>query len=178
MVYSVDMEQSLDRIFLDFSEKKLRQLAGRIEDCLGRLSAEQVWARGNENENAIGNLALHLCGNVRQWIIAGIGGKPDIRVRDREFTARGEIAPAELAARLKTTVEEAAAVIAGAAPRLAEHVVIQKYDITVLEAIAHVVEHFSQHTGQIMFATKMLTGQDLGYYKHLKASVAHGEKTP
>src|SRR5579871_1711599 len=104
------MEQSLDRIFLDFSEKKLLQLAGRIGDCLGRLNAEQVWARGNENENAIGNLVLHLCGNVRQWIIAGIGGKPDIRVRDREFTARGDVEPAELASRLRATVEEAAEV--------------------------------------------------------------------
>ena len=172
------MEQSLDRIFLDFSEKKLQQLAGRIEDCLGRLTAEQVWARGHENENAIGNLVLHLCGNVRQWIIAGIGGKPDIRVRDREFTARGEIEPSELSERLKATIDEAAGVIAAAAPRLAEHVTIQKYDITVMEAIAHVVEHFAQHAGQIMFVTKMLTGQDLGYYKHLKTTAAHGEKTP
>jgi uncharacterized damage-inducible protein DinB len=172
------MEQTLDRIFLDFSEKKLRQLAGRIEDCLSRLTIEQIWARGQENENAIGNLVLHLCGNVRQWIIAGLGGRPDIRARDREFAARGEIEPGELAERLKAIVEEAAGVIAEAAPRLTERVTIQKYDITILEAIAHVVEHFSQHTGQIIFATKMLTGQDLGYYKHLKTSIAHGEKTP
>ena len=61
--------------------------------------------------------------------------------------------------------------------RLAERVTIQKYDVTVLEAIFHVVEHFSHHTGQILFATKMLTGEDLGYYKHLRAA-AHGEPTP
>ena len=173
------MEQSLDRIFLEFSRKKLLQLSGRVTDCLGRLSAEQVWVRGSENENAVGNLVLHLCGNVRQWIIASIGGKPDIRVRDREFTARGDVAPAELAGRLKATVEEAVAVIDHVtAARLAEHVTIQNYDVTVLEAIAHVVEHFGQHTGQIMFVTKMLTGKDLGYYGHLKAAAAHTEKTP
>jgi uncharacterized damage-inducible protein DinB len=179
MRYSVAMEESLDRIFVDFSQKKLRQLTARIQDCLGRLTAEQIWARGHENENAIGNLVLHLCGNVRQWIIAGVGGKPDIRERDREFTARGNIQPAELSERLKMIVEEAAAVIdAAGAARLAQHVTIQKYDIPVMEAIAHVVEHFAQHTGQIIFATKMLTGQDLGYYKHLKTTAAHGEKTP
>jgi len=173
------MAQSLDRIFVDFSQKQLQQFAARIEDCLGRLTAEQVWARGTENENAIGNLALHLCGNVRQWIIAGVGGKPDIRVRDQEFAARGDVEPAELAERLKLTVEEAVAVIGEVtAARMAEHVTIQKYDIPVMEAIAHVVEHFAQHTGQIIFATKMLTGQDLGYYKHLKTTAAHGEKTP
>jgi uncharacterized damage-inducible protein DinB len=169
----------LDRIFLDFSRKKLLQLSSRIEDCLGRLPSQQVWARGSDNENSIGNLVLHLCGNVRQWIISGVGGKPDIRVRDREFTARGGAEPAELTERLKATVEEAVAVIDRVtAARLAEHVTIQKYELTVLEAIAHVVEHFSQHTGQIIFATKMLTGEDLGFYKHLKTTAAHGEKTP
>jgi uncharacterized damage-inducible protein DinB len=169
----------LDRIFLDFSRKKLLQLSSRIEDCLGRLTSQQVWVRGSDNENSIGNLVLHLCGNVRQWIISGVGSKPDIRVRDREFTARGGVEPAELTERLKATVEEAAAVIDKVtAARLAEHVTIQKYELTVLEAIAHVVEHFSQHTGQIIFATKMLTGEDLGFYKHLKTTAAHEEKTP
>lgn len=173
------MAQSLDRIFLEFSQKKLRQLAGRIEDCLGRLNADQVWARGHENENAVGNLVLHLCGNVRQWIISGVGGKPDIRARDREFAARGGVEPGELAERLKITVEEAATVLGRvSAERLAETVTIQKYDLTVMEAIAHVVEHFAQHSGQIMFVTKMLTGQDLGYYKHLRSTAAHGETTP
>jgi uncharacterized damage-inducible protein DinB len=173
------MEQALDRIFLDFSGKKLLQLASRIETCLGRLSAEQVWARGSENENAVGNLVLHLCGNMRQWIVSGVGGKPDVRVRDREFTARGDVTPAELAERLKGTVEEAVEVIDKVtAARLAEHVTVQKYDVTVMEAIAHVVEHFGQHTGQIMFATKMMTGQELGFYRHLKTPAPHGEKTP
>ena len=173
------MGEALDRIFLDFSRKKLLQLSSRIEDCLGRLSAEQVWARGSDNENAVGNLVLHLCGNVRQWITSGVGGKPDIRVRDREFSARGDVEPAELVERLKGTVEEAVGVIDGVtAERLAEHVTVQKYDVTVLEAVAHVVEHFSEHTGQIIFATKLLTGQSLDFYKHLKTAAAHGEKTP
>jgi uncharacterized damage-inducible protein DinB len=173
------MDQTLDRIFLTFSRNKLEQLSTRIADCLARLTAEQVWARGNNNENAIGNLVLHLCGNVRQWIISGVGGQSDTRVRDREFAARGDVEPAELAERLKSTVAEAVAVIDQvSAPRLAESVTIQKYDCTVLEAIGHVVEHFAQHAGQIIFATKMLTGQDLGFYKHLKSAAAHGEKTP
>ena len=80
--------------------------------------------------------------------------------------------------RLRTTVAEAAAVIGGlSGERLTERVIIQKYEQSVLEAIYHVVEHFSMHTGQIQFATKMLTGADLGFYAHLKAA-AHGEKTP
>jgi uncharacterized damage-inducible protein DinB len=173
------MGQALDRIFLDYSHRELVQLCGRIEDCLSRLTAEQVWARGSENENAIGNLVLHLSGNVRQWITAGVGGKPDIRVRDREFSARGDVEPGALAERLKGTVDEALVVIDRlTAERLAERVTIQKYEVTVLEAVAHVVEHFAQHTGQIIFATKLMSGHDLGYYKHLQAGAAHGQKTP
>jgi uncharacterized damage-inducible protein DinB len=173
------MGQTLDRIFLDLSAKRLEQLFSRIRSCLEKLNADQVWARGSENENAIGNLVLHLAGNVRQWIVSGVGGKPDTRVRDREFSARGEVAVAELAERLQGVLNEAVAVLDQVtAERLAEHVRIQNYDLTVMEAIAHVVEHFAQHTGQIIFATKMLTGEDLGFYKHLKTTAAHAEKTP
>jgi uncharacterized damage-inducible protein DinB len=173
------MAQTLDRIFLDFSGKKLEQLLGRIETCLGKLNTDQVWARGTENENAVGNLVLHLSGNVRQWIVSGVGGRPDVRVRDREFSTRGNVEVSELIERLKGSVGEAVAVLDKVtAERLSQTVHIQNYDISVLEAIAHVVEHFSQHTGQIIFATKMLTGEDLGFYRHLRSAAAHGEKTP
>lgn len=172
------MEHTADAIFLHFAVDKLQQLASRIGDCLGKLDQKQVWERGDDNQNAIGNLVLHLSGNVRQWIVSGIGGKPDIRVRDREFSARGDIQPSELQDRLQAAVEEAAAVLKNVTPaRLLERVTIQKYDVTVLEAIFHVVEHFAGHAGQIIFATKMLTSQDLGFYKHLQAK-AHAEKTP
>ena len=173
------MDSALERQFLDYSAGKLDQLTQRIATCLGQLTVEQVWARGGENENAVGNLVLHLCGNVRQWIVSGVGGRPDIRQRDREFSARGGVSSAELIERLRATVEEAAAVIhAVTAARLADKLVIQGYSVSVMEAIYHVVEHFSMHTGQIIFATKLLTGTDLGFYAHLRTAAAHGEKTP
>jgi uncharacterized damage-inducible protein DinB len=169
----------LERQFLDHSANKLRQYDQRIATCIGSLTPEQVWARGGENENAAGNLVLHLCGNVRQWILSGVGARPDIRDRDAEFDARGGIAPAELIDRLHATVEEASAVIEAVTPdRLGERLSLQQYDVSVLEAIYHVVEHFAMHTGQIIFATKMLTGADLGFYKHLRTRSAHGQKTP
>jgi uncharacterized damage-inducible protein DinB len=173
------MEDTLDRLFLDNSIRRLEQSATRIETCLGKLTGEQVWARGGENENAVGNLVLHLAGNVRQWIVSGVGGQPDIRQRDLEFSTRGGIVPAELAARLRAIVAEAVTVLATVPrERLAERVVIQQYDVTILEGIYQVVEHFSLHTGQIIFATKLFTGQDLGFYRHLRSAQAHGEKTP
>jgi uncharacterized damage-inducible protein DinB len=173
------MAVALDRDFLDFSAKKLRQLASRIETCLEKLTEEQIWARGSEHENAVGNLVLHLCGNVRQWIVGGVGGEPDRRNRDAEFAARATVPSPELEERLGAVVEEALAVLATVTKeRLAERIVVQKYDVSVLEAIYHVVEHFSMHTGQIIFATKMLTSEDLGFYRHLRASAAQGDKTP
>jgi uncharacterized damage-inducible protein DinB len=176
---SAALSDSLAKTFLDFSARKLRQLASGIEKCLDQLDEEQVWARGGENENAIGNLALHLCGNVRQWIIAGVGGLPDIRRRDAEFEARGGLGIPELSQKLRTTVADASAILDSVtAERLSERVTIQGYDVTVLEAIFAVVEHFSMHTGQIIFATKALTGADLGFYRHLRAAQSHHQKTP
>ena len=170
---------SCESLFLDYSARKLRQLSGRIEDCVGRLSDEQIWARGAESENAVGNLVLHLGGNVRQWIVAAVGGRPDIRQRDAEFAARGGFAAAALAEHLRGIVEEATRVIATLAPeRLGERLAVQGYNVTVLEAIYSVVEHFSGHTGQIIYATKLLTGDDLGYYSYLRTTAAHAEQTP
>jgi uncharacterized damage-inducible protein DinB len=172
------MGPGIDRIFLDCSVRRLAQLASRIDDCLARLTPEQIWMRGSENQNAAGNLVLHLAGNVRQWILAGVGGAPDVRDRDAEFAAREGAPPAELRERLAAAVREATAVISSVpAPRLTERIHIQGYDVTVLEAVYHVVEHFAQHTGQIIFLTKALTGADLAYYAHLTKS-AHGRPTP
>ncbi len=168
----------MHRVIVEYTADKLDQLAGRIADCLRRLAYDQVWGRGSDNENAVGNLVLHLCGNVRQWIVAGVGGQPDVRDRDAEFAARGGLEPAELAERIRAIVCEANGIIRGLTPeRLEQRIAIQKYNLTVLEAVLHVLEHFSHHTGQIIFATKLATSEDLGYYAHLKRP-AHDEKTP
>jgi uncharacterized damage-inducible protein DinB len=160
-----------DEIFIKFSADKLEQLHGRIQDCLGRLTPEQIWTRNSANENAVGNLVLHLSGNVRQWIGSGVAGLADHRERDAEFDARGGKEPAELSELLNTRVAEVTAIIrAVPSARLTERITPQGHDVTVLEAIAHVVEHFAMHTGQVIFLTKMLTGQDLGYYQHLRGS--------
>ena len=173
------MTDTLHQEFLRCSAERLRLSSGRVESCLGKLDDEQIWARGSENANAIGNLVLHLCGNVRQWIISGVGGAPDLRQRDGEFAARGGVAVSELVERLRGTVDEAAAVLERVtAERLMEPLAIQGYHVTGMEAIYHVVEHFSGHTGQIIFATKMLTGEDLGFYRHLSRAAVHSEKTP
>jgi uncharacterized damage-inducible protein DinB len=173
------MTDTLHQEFLRCSAERLRLSSSRVQSCLGKLDDQQIWARGSENANAIGNLVLHLCGNVRQWIISGVGGAPDLRQRDGEFAARGGVAVPELIERLSHTVDEAAVVLERVtAERLMESLSIQGYHVTGMAAIYHVVEHFSGHTGQIIFATKMLTGEDMGFYRHLSRAAAHSEKTP
>ncbi len=160
--------------FLTFSASELIELMGRIEACVQRLVPEQIWRRAGANQNAVGNLLLHLEGNVRQWILHGIGGQPDVRARDAEFAARSGAGAAELTARLRATVEEAAELLrALPAERLLERTATQGYDYSVLGAIYHVVGHFTGHTYQIMYATKLFTGVDLGFYAHLNAEPSH-----
>lgn len=168
---------SVETLFLECAVKKLREFTGWIEVCLGKLNDDQIWARGHENENAVGNLVLHLTGNVRQWIISSLGNAPDARVRHREFDARGGATAAELSAGLRATVEEAAGVIAALTTgQLEAFYEIQKYRVSGVETVFHVVEHFAQHTGQIIFVTKMITSQDLGFFAHLNPP-AHGQRT-
>jgi uncharacterized damage-inducible protein DinB len=165
---------SNEQAFVKYSAEKLEQHMGRIEACVAKLRPEQLWARHSENENAIGNLLLHLTGNVRQWILSGVGGDVDARQRQTEFDARSGSA-----GDLRSVVEAASKVIRGlSAARLAERVTIQGYEVSVLEAVYHVVEHFSGHAGQIVFATKFLTGEDLGFHGHLRVVRPHTEKTP
>lgn len=165
-------------VFIEFSSRKLRQLSERIGVCLSKLTEEQVWARSSTNANAIGNIVLHLCGNLRQWIGHGVVGLPDIRERDAEFNATGGADISALRAHLEKAVAEAATAIEQLpAEDLLTVVSVQKYSLPKMEAIYHVVEHFAEHTGQIIFATKLLTGDELGFYTHLR-NPTHSEKTP
>lgn len=169
---------SVESLFVEYAADKLRQFTDRIDVCLGKLTEDQIWARGGANENAVGNLVLHLSGNVRQWIISSLGGNPSTRDRDGEFNADGGFSAAQLSALLRDTVEPATEVIlALGTEQLTRTYEIQNYKVSGVEAVFHVVEHFGEHTGQIIFITKMLTGRDLGFYRHLRNS-AHQETTP
>lgn len=165
--------------FLNFSADKLTQLLVRIETCVEMLTPEQVWARNSANQNAVGNLLLHLNGNVRQWTLHGVGGQADHRQRDSEFDALEGPGAQELLARLRATVEESVALFRTLpAERLLEHIRPQGYEGTVLSAIYHVVEHFAGHTFQIMLLTKQFTGADLGFYAHLSGSQPRKDPLP
>ena len=137
----------------------------KIERCLEKLTDEQIWWRANEESNSIGNLILHLCGNARQWIICGVGSEPDHRNRDSEFQQRDPIPRTELLTLLRSTLSEIQNTLQTLDPStVLDRRKIQGHDVDILEAIFHVTEHFSMHTGQIIMLTKMLTSSDLRFY--------------
>lgn len=138
----------------------------KIESVLGPLTLDQIWWRPNDASNSIGNLILHLSGNVRQWIVGGIAGKDVTRNRDLEFSTRERLGAAELMRTLRSDVDAACGVIERVTDSvLDEPRTIQRFETTVFGAIYHVVEHFAMHTGQIIFLAKAQTGRDAGFYR-------------
>jgi uncharacterized damage-inducible protein DinB len=169
---------NLARPFLAQASRLLLQVhLPRIEACMRELSPEQIWWRANPVSNSVGNLALHLEGNVRQWIVSGLGGTSDRRQRDREFSEPGPISRRTLLARLRKAVSEADRVMRklnGVA--LARTYSIQGFRVTGLCAVFHVAEHFSHHAGQIILLTKTLGGKDLKF-THLPEERKKKEKS-
>src|SRR5262245_15865979 len=142
----------------------LNKYLPRIIHCLELLNEEEIWWRPNAASNAAGNIVLHLCGNIRQWIMSGLGGAKDVRERDKEFAERGPIPRRLLIAQLKKTVQEAQKTIAAlSAEAFAREYVIQGYRVSGLVAASSVAEHFSYHAGQIIYLTKMKRGKDLRF---------------
>ena len=136
----------------------------KIRRCLEVLSRDDVWWRAHENSNSIGNLVLHLCGNIRQWIVSGLGGEEDRR-RPVEFSRRRPVPKDQLLEMLETTVQEATQVLDSLSEQdLATTRRIQVYDVTGLQAVLHVVEHFAYHTGQIIYITRLRKNVDLKFY--------------
>jgi uncharacterized damage-inducible protein DinB len=146
---------SVESVFIAFSINRMEQMRGFIQGCLGRCSDEDAWRKDNENCNSIGNLILHLCGNIEQWIGHGVGGAPDHRNRDAEFAARGGHTVTELAAHFDATIDRAVAILKELPPsRLLEIIHPQDREVSVLEAVYQVVGHLQQHTGQIVLMNK------------------------
>src|SRR5689334_18520344 len=144
------------RAYLEEACRQLAEATSQIKHCLNQLNDDQIWWRPTPSQNSIANLLLHLSGNVRQWIISGVGGEEDIRRRPDEFLEQGPIAKDELLRRLDDVMQKAAAVMKVAAPEdLLKHRRIQGSDRTGLVAIFDSVAHFKGHTQEVICLTRM-----------------------
>lgn len=158
--------------FLAFSrEKLLNQYWPRLRACVESLSDEQVWWRPNPASNSIGNLILHLNGNVTQWLVTSFTRATDHRDRPAEFSRTDGLTREELLALLGSTIDRSGEVLACLTESdLQAHYDIQGYHVTGLRAVYQVVEHFGLHYGQIAYITKLLRDTDLGFYRDLNAT--------
>src|SRR3954463_7068000 len=152
-----DTSTDLGALFIARSRDFLRtEYPTKLRAAVKALPADALWWRANSTSNSVGNLLLHLTGNVRQWIVGGVGGIDVTRDRAGEFAAQSGGDAESLLAGLDRVLDEADAVIARLTPAdLAATRSIQGRDLTVLEAIYHVVEHFSLHLGQIILVAKL-----------------------
>lgn len=157
---------STGALFLAESRRLLEEdYLNRLRKALDALPDGDLWWRPNAASNSVGNLLLHLAGNLRQWIVSGAGGAPDRRRRQEEFDAESGDAEAVLRA-LESAVEEAVAVLDGLDPdQLGEGIIVQGRETTRMAAIYHAVEHFSMHTGQVLWIIKARTGRELDLYR-------------
>jgi uncharacterized damage-inducible protein DinB len=155
-----------------FLEQSLRLMFteswSRLRATVEPLSEEQLWWRPNQASNSIGNLLLHLNGNVRQWIVASFNRHEEQRNRPAEFREKSGGPPSAVLATLAETMNEASAVLSRLTQEdLLAPYEIQGYRVTGLEAVYHVVEHFGMHYGQVIYIAKALQGKDLGFYREL-----------
>lgn len=137
----------------------------RIKKCLAQLSETDIWYRPNGNSNSVGNLVLHLCGNVRQWIVAGLGHQQDTRTRDAEFEEKGPVSTEILIEMLDKLKQDVDAVLNKIKMKdFTKKHDVQVYQETGVSILVHVVEHFSYHVGQITYFTKWRKDVDTQYY--------------
>ena len=152
--------------FIEQSNYFLSLNLPRIKKCLNQLSEDEVWKKPNANTNSIGNLILHLCGNITQYIHSSLGKENDIRERDFEFARSGGFTKKELLEKIESVTHKAIQIISATSEEELMHKrMVQGFEYTGVGIIIHVTEHYSYHVGQIAFWTKFLKDKDLGFYE-------------
>jgi uncharacterized damage-inducible protein DinB len=166
------MSEEFKKEFIGEVIRRIDENTQKLKVCLEELDDTETWKRPNENSNSIGNLILHLCGNIRQHAISSLGNIPDVRERDKEFSADGGYPKSELFERLVSTLEQAKNIMRSASvTELLRKRTAQGYITSGIGIIVHITEHYSYHTGQIIFWTKLLKNKDLGFYAGVDLNV-------
>ena len=159
------MEEKLREEFVQNSLYRLDENTRMNSISLELLSEEDIWKRPNESLNSIGNLIVHICGNITQYVISSLGEQEDVRERDTEFTAQSGYTKIELLQKLTNTIDVAKRVINDAkVDQLVRKREVQGFYFSGIGVVLHAVEHYSYHTVQIAFWVKQVKNMDLGFY--------------
>jgi len=162
------MTEEFVKELTDQSITRIDENTQKLVTCLDELEEAETWKRPNQHSNSVGNIILHLCGNMRQYAISSLGNIKDTRERDKEFSADGGYSKSELLKKLSDTVEQAKNIIKNISEaELLRKRQVQGFTHSGIGIIVHVTEHYSYHTGQIIFWTKLLKDKDLGFYANI-----------
>lgn len=168
------MEEKIREEFVQNALYRMDESTRMIAISLEHLSEEDIWKRPNESLNSVGNLILHLCGNITQYVISSLGETEDKRERDIEFKTESGLVKDELFQKLKNTVETSKRVINDASiEQMIRKRKVQGFYFSGIGVVLHAVEHYSYHTGQIAFLTKQLKNKDLGFYDGLDLNTSN-----
>ena len=160
--------EKIKKEFIKDCIRHLNEYTRRVKICLDLLSEEQVLQKPNEASNSVANLMLHLCGNMTQYVLSSLGGKADLRERHKEFSAKDGLSKEQLFEKLSAVVHSVIEEIQiHDEESLLKTKTVQGFEKNGIAIILHVTEHYSYHTGQIALLTKLMTNQDLGFYKGL-----------
>jgi uncharacterized damage-inducible protein DinB len=166
------MSENLTREFITEAIHRIDENTKKITTCFSELEEAEIWKRPNPHSNSAGNIILHLCGNIRQYAISSLGQVEDIRERDKEFSVTSGYSKSELLKKLTDTVEQAKSIIQNISEEeLIRKRKVQGYIHSGIGIILHVAEHYSYHTGQIIFWTKLLRDKDLGFYTNIDLNI-------
>ena len=160
------MNELLTQLLLRETDRRLlSESLPRIRKCLAQLSEEEIWHRPNAQTPSIGNLVLHLNGNVRQWVLSTLGGQKDTRQRQLEFDEMGPLPTSKILSDLESTLEQMRVILQHlSTDDLTRNYNVQGFTETGVSILMHVTEHFSYHVGQITYSTKSMKDIDMGYY--------------
>lgn len=153
------LADQLHKAIIEEQNGLLSAAMAKLSHCLGQVSDDHIWWRPASDLNSIANLVLHVCGNLTQWIISGVGGAEDLRQRSAEFSVTEGLTRSEVAEQLDSTIAKVREVMGEVSSTdLLTTREIQGFEVTGLGAIVHSVTHFVGHTHQIIQITRLCLG--------------------
>jgi uncharacterized damage-inducible protein DinB len=136
--------------------EELEELRGEVRTLAEPLADRDLWVKPVDPGNSVGNLILHLTGNLNHFVGAQLGGSGYVRDRDREFGETQGPARAELLAGLDAAVATFRRVVAGlTSDQLAAPHPTARFG-SVYKTLVHLVAHFAVHRGQMSYVVRLL----------------------
>ena len=136
-----------------------RDIARLIQELRAFPDTASLWKTTPGVTNAAGSLALHLEGNLREYIGRQLGGVAYTRQRPLEFSTRG-VEQTELMARLETVKDLVARVVSGLSSEQLDAIypeLVLGNPMTTRQFLVHLEGHLNYHLGQVDYLRRFVT---------------------